>query len=468
MSARRRNVLGLWMNGLFVGHWKRPSHVSETLHYAPEWVQHPLGRPLSLSLPFPPADQPISGPAVRAFFENLLPDSQGIRERIAQRYRTPTTVAFDLLAEIGHDCVGALQILPDGMTPRDFPQREATPLSSADIASLLRRSVSRSDILHPYDGDADDFRISLAGAQEKTALLFQNGQWFRPHGSLPTTHILKLPIGLVGNMQLDLRHSIENEWLCAEILREFGLKTAHCAPLQFDDQKVLAVQRFDRRWSHPPGERSHADAAGSADLPMPTSARLLRLPQEDMCQALGVPPHLKYESDGGPGMDRILSLLLHSDNAKQDRLTFFRAQILFWMLCATDGHAKNFSLMLLPQGHYTLAPLYDVMSAYPVLGEGPGKLSPHRARLAMAVRGKQAHWRMRDILRRHWIGLAERHGVIGMNNESAADIIDTLAVRTPTVIEKIRNRLPPGFPHPVADSILQGLQRAANRLLQQH
>lgn len=187
-----------------------------------------------------------------------------------------------------------------------------------------------------------------------------------------------------------------------------------------------------------------------------------------MCQALGVPPHLKYESDGGPGMDRILSLLLHSDNAKQDRLTFFQAHILFWMLCATDGHAKNFSLMLLPQGHYTLAPLYDVMSAYPVLGEGPGKLSPHRARLAMAVRGKQAHWRMRDILRRHWIGLAERHGVIGMNNESAADIIDTLAVRTPTVIEKIRNRLPPGFPHPVADSILQGLQRAANRLLQQH
>ena len=101
---------------------------------------------------------------------------------------------------------------------------------------------------------------------------------------------------------------------------------------------------------------------------MPTSARLLRLPQEDMCQALGVPPHLKYESDGGPGMDRILSLLLHSDNAKKDRLTFFQAQILFWMLCATDGHAKNFSLMLLPQGHYTLAPLYDVMSAYPVLG----------------------------------------------------------------------------------------------------
>ena len=139
MSARRRNVLGLWMNGLFVGHWKRPSHVSETLHYAPEWVQHPLGRPLSLSLPFPPADQPISGPAVRAFFENLLPDSQGIRERIAQRYRTPTTEAFDLLAEIGHDCVGALQILPDGMTPHDFPQREATPLTTIVIENIRNR-----------------------------------------------------------------------------------------------------------------------------------------------------------------------------------------------------------------------------------------------------------------------------------------------------------------------------------------
>src|SRR5690606_1727297 len=133
----------------------------------------------------------------------------------------------------------------------------------------------------------------------------------------------KLPLGLVGNMRLDLTMSVENEWLCSEILAAYGIPVARTQPLQFEDMKVLAVERFDRIWWNPTdGTRW-----------------LIRLPQEDMCQATGTPPHLKYESEVGPGVDRIMGLLETSRQPERDRRTFFQAQLLFWMLCAPDGHA---------------------------------------------------------------------------------------------------------------------------------
>jgi serine/threonine-protein kinase HipA len=255
-------------------------------------------------------------------------------------------------------------------------------------------------------------------------------------------------LGLVGNMKFDLSESVENEWLCSEILAAYGMPVARTEVLSFEDVKVLAVERFDRRWQDAEnGKRS-----------------LIRLPQEDMCQATGTPPHLKYEADGGPGIDRIMSLLETSRHAEQDRRTFFQAQVLFWMLCATDGHAKNFSLFLRPGGAYELTPLYDVLSAYPILGEGPGKLSPVRAKMAMAVRSKNPHWRMRDIQRRHWLTVGARHGVVTPDGQGVQFVVDDLIARTPEAVRMVRARLPPGFPQAVADGILGGLQAAADRL----
>jgi serine/threonine-protein kinase HipA len=149
---------------------------------------------------------------------------------------------------------------------------------------------------------------------------------------------------------------------------------------------------------------------------------------------------------------------------EQDRRHFFTAQLLFWMLCATDGHAKNFSLFLRPGGRYQLTPLYDVLSAYPVLGEGPAKMSPHKVKMAMAVRSKNAHWKMRDILRRHWVALGARHGVVTEDGRKVEFLIDDVVTRTPAVISAVRALLPDGFPMPVADSIFSGLHEAAQRL----
>lgn len=444
-------TLGLWMNGALVGTWSLAPNAADTLQYDLAWTQSEQGRPLSLSLPFTPGNAPHRGEKVRAYFENLLPDSKDIRERMARRFSTGSTDAFELLAETGRDCVGALEILPQGLVSTGTPRLQAEPLSEAQVAQVLRGTTTLDAM--GWGNDDDDFRISIAGAQEKTALLFRAGQWCLPRGSTPTTHIFKLPLGLIGGMKLDMRDSLENEWLCSMILKEFGLPVADCQPMQFEDMKVLVVERFDRSWW------AGSPAGGS---------RLIRLPQEDLCQATGVPPEAKYEADGGPGMDRILSVLDGSMTREQDRRNFFKAQLLFWMLCATDGHAKNFSLFLRPGGRYQLTPLYDVLSAYPVLGEGPSRISPFKAKMAMAVRSKNAHWTMRDILRRHWLALGSRHGVVTEDGRPVQFLIDDIAARTPQAVAAVRAKLPEGFPMGVADSIFGGLQDAADRLAGPH
>ena len=437
--------LGLWMNGIFVGTWSITPH-GETLQYADEWVQHEGGRPLSRSLPFRPGNPPYSGHAVEAWFENLLPDSKAIRERVARRYHTASTGAFDLLAEIGRDCVGALQIIPSGTVPADPVPVQAIALDEGEVAHLLRATVTPQNALGANDDDNDEFRISIAGAQEKTALLFYQGKWQKPTGATPTSHILKLPLGLVGNMQADMSSSVENEWLCSLILDAYGLPVAKCMPVRFEDTKALAVERFDRRWW---GEASD---------------HLLRLPQEDMCQATGTPPGLKYESHGGPGVENIMRLLQGSSNRTADRLIFFQSQVVFWMLCATDGHAKNFSIFLRPNDTFAMTPLYDVLSAYPVLGTGANQVSPFKAKMAMAVRATNAHYKMREILRRHWIAVGERYGIVTPDGKPVAAVLDDLVERTTAVIEAVRAQLPNDFPELVAEPILAGLQDAANKL----
>ena len=435
------------MNGEFVGTWSVQPHVGEVLQYSDTWVASPNGRPLSLSLPFTPGNPPHRGEAVRTYFENLLPDSKEIRERVARRYQADSTNAFALLTEVGRDCVGALQVVPGTAAPEGVQEVNAIPMSDAEIAQLLRNTVAPIPLGRDAAAD-DDFRISIAGAQEKTAMLWYDGRWCRPHGATPTTHIFKLPLGLVANMGYDLRDSVENEWLCSEILRAYQMPVAATKPVVFEDMKVLSVERFDRMWwENPDGKRW-----------------LVRLPQEDMCQATGTPPHLKYESDGGPGVRQIMKLLATSRDPARDQRTFFKAQVLFWMLRATDGHAKNFSIFLRQGGTYELTPLYDVLSAYPIIGKGANQLSPHKVKMAMAVRSKNAHWVMRDILRRHWIAMGTEHGVVSEDGGGVEQVLDDLVAHTPGVVHTVRALLPAGFPMHVADAILNGLQEAADKL----
>jgi serine/threonine-protein kinase HipA len=238
-------TLSIWANGQRVGTWRIPTRGAVELQYDRAWKDSPAGRPLSLSLPFGVDDAPLKGERVQNYFDNLLPDSDAIRKRIASRFGTGSVDPFDLLRAIGRDCVGAVQLLEEDETPGNVQGIDATALRDKDIEQLLEQTVSSATL--GANVDEDDFRISLAGAQEKTALLRHKGKWLRPHGATPTTHILKLPLGLVGNRKIDLGTSVENEWLCLNILREFGLPVAQTDIHTFGRHKVLSVARFDRQ-----------------------------------------------------------------------------------------------------------------------------------------------------------------------------------------------------------------------------
>jgi len=412
-------------------------HRPPKFQYSDEWIQSGVGRVLSLSLPFLPGNPPHEGAVVEHFFENLLPENKDIRERLQRKFGVGSTRAFDLLAEIGRDCVGAVQLLPEGSEPEGWDQIQSEAISDEQVERMLNNVASNK---LPGQTD-DDFRISIAGAQEKTALLWRDGGWHKPSGATPTTHIFKLPLGLVGNMRADYGTSVENEWLCSKIMAAYGLEVAHCDYKVFGDTKVLIVERFDRKKS------GHGEY-------------FLRLPQEDMCQAMGVSPTAKYEVDGGPGMQQILELLRGSRCHEKDRHDFFKAQILFWILAATDGHAKNFSIFHERESLYRMTPLYDILSAWPVIGKGANHLQWQDAKLAMAFRTKNAHYGLSYIQRRHFNSVAAKLGL----GESAEDIINEILLATPDVIATVRGMLPEDYPVQVADSILQGATKSVERL----
>jgi len=436
--AARARTLSVWANGERVGRWTLPARGDMEFAYDSGWMASEAGRPLSLSMPFTGA-QALRGAPVNNYFENLLPDSEAIRKRLATRFKTDTLAAFDLLEAIGRDCVGAIQLLGAEESPGKVTSIDGTSLTEGEVEALLLHAAGSG--AHPNVEDDDQFRISLAGAQEKTALLWHEGQWKRPHGSTPTTHILKLPIGLVGARKADFGSSVENEWLCMELMHEFGLPTAKTEILQFGSQKVLSVERFDRQ--------IHSSGAW-----------LLRLPQEDFCQASGTAPHRKYEADGGPGIADIARVLAGSVNAQADLRNFLKTQLLFWMMAAPDGHAKNFSLRILPRGRYALTPLYDVMSIWPVEGNSPSQFSWHKAKLAMALHGKNRHYNFKDIQRRHFNATAVQF----FQRESAEDVIDEVLAGLERVIAAVTNRLPANYPERVASTVFAGLRRTAQFL----
>ena len=153
-----------------------------------------------------------------------MPDNPQIRARIQRKFQIPTQQPFDLLSVIGEDCVGAIQLV-SGQVPQLKEEINCEPLDDHEIASIL--SGYQNNPLGMKNIE-DDFRISIAGAQEKAAFLYHNEKWNRPLSTTPTTHIFKLPIGVIQHQQLDLSDSCENEWICSKIIAAFGVPVANC------------------------------------------------------------------------------------------------------------------------------------------------------------------------------------------------------------------------------------------------
>lgn len=277
----------------------------------------------------------------------------------------------------------------------------------------------------------------MAGAQEKTALLYYQRKWWKPHGATPTTHILKTQIGTLQN-GIDLSNSVENEYYCLKLLEAFGLATAAAQIRMFGKTTALIIERFDRRWTN--------------------DGRLLRIPQEDFCQALSFPPSLKYQNQGGPGIVEGLNLLKASDTPAEDQKSFLKSQILFWLIGATDGHAKNFSIFLGRGGRFKLTPIYDVLTAQPSLTTR--QIERKQMKLAMFV-GDKRHCRMDEIRGRHFVQTAQRAGLsTTLANEALAEVADVAAV----AIDKVETDLPSDFPQYIHDAVKVGLRARVKSL----
>ncbi len=393
--------------------------------YAQSWLDGDAPTPISHSMPL--STQPYQGKLVESYFDNLLPDDEGVRRRMERVLGAASSRVFDLLAEAGRDCVGALQLVRDSRAAH-ATQLSAEPLTDAQIGELLSQLGEGRPLGMRSD---DDFRISVAGMQDKTALLWWRKRWHRPEGATPTSHILKLADGRKG-----LHDSIENEWLCMQLIRRFGLQTASVQVQAFSGVRALVVERFDRKWSK-------------------DGRWLERVAQEDGCQALGVGPQRKYESDGGPGIEEMMNLLWSAHDPVEARETFFKAQFVFWLLAAIDGHAKNFSVFLRPGGRLELCPLYDVLSAYPLLERKV--LARQKLKMAMALRAKNAHYHWREFSRARWLATAKR---CRFDKKRAEQIIDDCLARVEPAISDVEATLPTSIPTDLAQILFAGLRSA--------
>jgi serine/threonine-protein kinase HipA len=398
-------------------------HVGEAagkylLRYEEAWRHAEGAFPLSLSLPLTRGEH--GDEVVRPYLANLLPDNDAILRAWAREYQVFANNPLALLAHVGEECPGALQLLPpervDDVLASSTRADAIEWLDETEIGERLRR-VLEEPAAWREPGDPGHF--SLAGVQPKIALLHDGERWGVPSGRTPTTHILKPPaIEKFGGFA-------ENEHVCLRLAARLGLPTARSEVRRFAGEAAVLVERYDR---------------------VRRGEGWLRLHQEDFCQALGVHPYEKYESDGGPTAADIIGILAErSLEANADVTTFVGALALNWAIAGTDAHAKNYSHLMQPDGRIRLAPLYDIVSLLPYReSRGP------RVKLAMSIGGE---YRMRFIERRNWERFAD---AIGVDRGEVVDLVGDVVERTPpTLRESCDEAADDGLAHPVLARLQQ-------------
>lgn len=258
---------------------------------------------------------------------------------------------------------------------------------------------------------------------------------------------VKLPIGEIRqpNATLDLSQSVDNEYYCLLLAKELGLNVPDAEIIKAGNVRALAVERFDRRWN---AERTV----------------LLRLPQEDMCQTFGLPSSVKYESDGGPGIARIMAFLMGFSEALRDRYDFMKFQVFQWLIGATDGHAKNFSVFIQAGGSYRLTPFYDIISAFPVLG-GTG-IHISDLKLAMGLNASKGKKTAIDkIYPRHFLATAK---VLRFPEVQMHEILSDFARMIPAALDNVKTSLPTDFPENVVTAVETNVLRLHGRLSREY
>jgi serine/threonine-protein kinase HipA len=423
MKNPLNNQLMVLLNGRVVGTVASQSgRLSFT--YTEQWTEDPDAYPLSLSMPLTAVRHGQS--SIEPVLWGLLADNARVLERLAQRHQVSARNVFRLLSHVGEDCAGAIQLVrPERLEQLSEPgtPKEVEWLSKDDVAERLK--ALRTD---PSAGRTarDTGQFSLAGAQPKTAFLYERKRWGVPSGRTPTTHILKPPTGSFAD------HA-ENEHYCLQLARALGMTVPNSRIEHFGEEIAIVVERYDRRRHGKTWSRIH---------------------QEDLCQALGLHPDRKYEADGGPGVRAIGELLRNqSSSPGKDVASFAEALVFNWLIAGTDAHAKNYSLLLGARGIVRLAPFYDLASMLPY-----STLELRRVKLAMKMGGE---YLVRNIGLRHWQRVAAD---LHLPSESLIDGIWGMASALPDHAAAVLAQMErDGLSHPTVTKLTQQLQERAPR-----
>lgn len=378
------------MDQEYLGDFVQLESGRHSFEYADEWLEKDTGLPLSLSMPLDIKRH--EGHNVSNFFNGLLPDNDAVRKRWAKQFEVSYKNPHALLAHIGKDCPGAIQIVTD----HPYTEFGYEPLTEADVEERLR--TLREDET-AWRKPSDKGQFSLAGAQRKTALFFDGSNWSVPTGRAATTHILKPPIPGFEAQEI-------NECFCLWLSTSLNLITTECNVMQFGEESAIVITRFDR----------HTDENGL----------LRRIHMEDLCQASGVAPELKYQSDGGPNPEHILELLESTTSPDKDKLRFMEALFFNWLVIGTDAHAKNYSLLLGHGNEVILAPLYDISSYLPYTGD------PRYENLAMKIVSKK---KAGEVTGRYWKKLAIR---AQMNVNNTLSSLESILNIFPNCVDEIQ------------------------------
>jgi serine/threonine-protein kinase HipA len=343
-----------------VGVLEQDDHGALWFAYDAEWLSLNNATPLSASLPLGP--EKFKSRECRPFFAGLLPEEEK-RELVARRFGVSERNDFAILEKIGAECAGAVSLLPPGQDP---PTGTASyrRIDPDELEEKLQQ-LPRTPLLAGEDG----IRLSLAGAQGKAAVMIREGNYHLPLDGSPSTHILKPESTRLPGL-------VDNEFFCMRLAAAVGLDVAPVTLGHAGDIHFLQVERFDRLKSD--------------------DGIWKRVHQEDFCQALGIPPELKYQTEGGPGLKSCFALVREISSAPiRDVLRLFDAIVFNYVIGNNDAHGKNFSF-LYADGEARLAPLYDLVSTavYPELSGD----------MAMKVGGEKEAKRLRA---RHWISFFE-------------------------------------------------------------
>lgn len=310
-------------------------------YYIEEYLSSPDSKAISLSLPLKKGE--FSQKECLPFFSGLLPE-EFTRKRVADYLHISELSDIKLLEAIGQECAGFITIADDDFNPKNI--KTEYELNSSNYEKLSAEQLEDFVLnipQRPFLKADDRLRLSLAGAQEKLSLAFFENQWYLPLNGAPSTHILK------PTREGNLSTLAQNEYDCMQLAKKCGLNAPESRLEKIAGKDVFIVQRYDR---------------------IIKNGKITRLHQEDMCQALGIMPENKYQSDGGPGIKEIYDLLkLHSVMPIID-LRFFITEILFnYLIGNCDAHAKNYSILYDKKRNARLSPIYDVVStkAFPSL-----------------------------------------------------------------------------------------------------